>query len=510
MRRPCLVLLSLLMGTATVFTAHAVDGDSLTVALENDVRSLDPRFTSDANSQYLENLVHCSLMTFDANGVPAPELAAEMPKWLNATTLEIKLNPAAKFASGAQVTAEDVKATYDSLLSTSGKTLPKTGAFAFVESIQATKPDTVIFTLKSPDAPLISNLVIGILPKSQVTSTQITDLSAFNGCGPFKVVASAVNEIQLAPNTNYGLGPVAKLFRLIVRIVKDENTRYFKLRKGELDIVQNALNRDVLKYLPTRYPNLQIVRRSGQKTSYLGFNMRDKLTGNPAIRQAIAMAIDRQVLITYGLGGLAIPANTMLPPTDPYYNAALKPQQLDLTAAQKLLDDAGFKVGPDGKTRFSLSFKTTTDMTRITIAKAIATQLGKIGIQVKVESMEWGRFKADVEHGRVQMWTLQWIGFKDPDIYRFAFGTDSFPPNGGNRGFYSNPKLDALLKAGRETPDVTKRKAIYAEVQAIIDADHPYVFLWHEENFAVLKKSVKDFELYSDGRLTSLRQTSKQ
>ena len=503
-------LLLVIIRTAIVFTINSSEALALSVAFESDVRTLDPRFTTDANSQYLENLVHCSLISFDAEGQPIPELANEKPKWLNPNTLEVSIKPGVKFSSGNEVSAEDIKATYDSLLSSNSKTLPKTGAFSFVSEVKIINPSTIHFILKSPDATLISNLVVGILPKLQAAEAQITDLAGFNGCGPFKVKQAIVNEIQLEPNPNYSLGAKPKLNKLIIRIVKDENTRYFKLRKGELDLVQNALNRDVLKYLPARYPNLQVVRKPGQKTTYLGFNMRDKFTGNLAIRKAIAMAIDRQVLITHGLGGLAIPATTMLPPSDRFFNHLLKPPNLDLSAARKILDDAGYKVGSDGKTRLTLTLKTTTDITRVTIAKAIATQLSKIGIQVKVESMEWGRFKTDVEQGRVQMWTLQWIGFKDPDIYRFAFGSDSFPPNGGNRGFYSNPTLDSLLKEGKETPDEIKRKNIYDKIQSIIAADYPYVFLWHEENFAVLKKAVKDFQIFSDGRFTSLRQVYTQ
>ena len=91
---------------------------------------------------------------------------------------------------------------------------------------------------------------------------------------------------------------------------------------------------------------------------------------------------------------------------------------------QSTLDQAGFPK--KGKYRFTISYKTTTDSTRIQIARAIASQLKKIGIRVKVETMEWGRFKQDVAAGRVQMWGLTWIGYKDPDIYRYAFASESF------------------------------------------------------------------------------------
>jgi peptide/nickel transport system substrate-binding protein len=108
-----------------------------------------------------------------------------------------------------------------------------------------------------------------------------------------------------------------------------------------------------------------------------------------------------------------------------------------------------------------------------------------------VEPLEWGRFKADVEAGRVQMWSLSWVGFKDPDIYRYAFATENFPPAGGNRGWYSNPELDKLLSEARAVTDFAKRRELYNKVQEIVAKELPYVFLWHEEIFAVVKTKHK-------------------
>jgi peptide/nickel transport system substrate-binding protein len=237
--------------------------------------------------------------------------------------------------------------------------------------------------------------------------------------------------------------------------------------------------------------------------------MRDKIVGNPLVRQAIAHAIDKQKIIKYVLSGMAVPADTLLPESDPFHAKALNAPGYDPEAAKALLDQAGFKAGEGGK-RLALSFKTTTDLTRVAVAKAIAAELKKIGVDVTVETLEWGRFKADVEGGRVQMWSLSWIGFKDPDIYRFAFASESFPPNGGNRGWYSNPNLDKLLADGKAETDQGKRAGIYAKAEQVIADDEPYVFLWHEEVFAVVNKSVEGFEVYADGRLSSLANAVKK
>ena len=108
------------------------------------------------------------------------------------------------------------------------------------------------------------------------------------------------------------------------------------------------------------------------------------------------------------------------------------------------------------------------------------------------------------------MWSLKWVGFKDPDIFRYAFATESFPPNGGNRGWYSNKTLDNLMAAGKIQTNLKKRISTYAKIQNIVGNELPYVFLWHEENYAVVNKKVRDYKVYADGRFASLAKAYKK
>ena len=185
--------------------------------------------------------------------------------------------------------------------------------------------------------------------------------------------------------------------------------------------------------------------------------------------------------------------------------------QRDIEKSKKILDDAGFK-DPDGegpKKRFKLTYKTTNNATRIVIAKAIASQLAEIGIEVEVLSLEWGKFKKDVEDGNVQLWSLSWVGFKDPNIFNYTFASEHFPPNGGNRGRYKNAELDRLLAQGEALTDKAHRKAIYDKIQQIVATDFPYVFLWHEDLVAIHNKRVKNFKVFADGRMQGLLKASK-
>jgi peptide/nickel transport system substrate-binding protein len=513
-RAPTVLAALLAAALAPAGAARAVAGPGLTLAWEAEVRTIDPRYAVDANSQYLEHLLNCSLVKSDKDGQTVADLAKEW-KWLSPTSLELTLNPA-KFSDGTPVTAADVKATYDSFKKEGPAASPRKGAFVHVKTITAKGDDKVVFDLDEADSTFVANnLVVGILPaKLAAKDAMLTDADAAQlaGCGPFKLKSFATFGLELEANPSYSLGAAPKTPTVTIKIVKDETTRYAKLQAGEVDIVQNAIGRDKVTDLAKKNPALRVVKRPGLNTTYLGFNMRDPIVGKAEVRQALAHAIDRDKIIKFVLNGLAIPATTLLTPSDPFYSKAVAAPAVDLAQAKALLDKAGFP-DPDGdgpKPRFKLTYKTTTDLTRVQIAKAIAADLRKIGVDVSVESLEWGKFKSDVEAGKVQMWSLAWVGFKDPDIYRFAFGSDSFPPNGGNRGWYSNPALDKLLTAAKAETDPKKRFTAYEEVQKIVAAEMPYVFLWHEEIFAVVNEKVADFELYADGQYGALQQAYKK
>lgn len=484
--------------------------DVLKVVWEAAPRTIDPRFVTDANSHYLSDLINCKLINFNQSGGLKSELAKSWT-WVAPTVLELGLRTDAIFSDGSPVTNKDVKATYDYFLNTVTGASPLASAFANVKEVTAISDDRIRFVLKIADAAFLPNLMIGILPASHAAGGQLMSPGAAPGCGPYVLSSITQNEYVLDENSFYSLAEKPAQKRIVFLIVKDEITRYAKLAKGEVDIVQNSISRDkVYEIQNSKDSQLKVLRRPALNVTYLGFNFKDPVLSDVRVRRAIASAINRDEIIKYILRDMAIPAKTMLTPEDPFLDVARSMPAHDVIEANRLLDEAGFPMkGPtQGDTRnakrMTLTYKTTTDLTRLSIARAIAQQLSKVGIEVKVQSLEWGKFKQDVENGRVQLWSLSWVGFKDPDIYRFAFHSTNHPPRGSNRGSYSNPKLDAVLDLGQTTVAVDKRKQVYSRVQEIIEADLPYVFLWHEDIFAVTSRRVQGFELYADGRLSSL------
>lgn len=495
----------------------ATPADTLVVGFDNKPKSGDPRLIgTDANSQYLEELRFLPLVSFDDAGA-VRMVAAEKITADGKLGVKVKIRKGITFANGRPLTADDVVANYQ--LQMTGRPglppSPRKGAFESVKEIKKTASDEVVFVLKEPDAAFVVNLVVGILPKEALAAGPEDLVGKGYESGPYVLEKATDTEWVLAKNPKYAAAPhggaVPKLPRVVFKIIPDNNTRYAALVKGDLDLVQNTIDADkVMEIRKKEAARFDVTTRTSSSTTFLAFNFKEKAFQNPDVRKAIAKGINRDEILQYVLQGLGSKASSMFPPGLPYH-AAIPEIGYDPAGAMALLDKAGLK-DPDGKgpqARLKFTLKVPTNKERIAIAKAVAGQLKRVGVDMQIESLEFGTFSKQLSDGLVAAWIAPWTGYKDPDHLRFVFHTDQAPPVGGNRGFYSNKKVDTLLDNARAELDMAKRVPLYAEAQRLLSDDSPYVYLWYKLNHVVTAKNVKGYKLYSDGRYVSLAEVSK-
>jgi peptide/nickel transport system substrate-binding protein len=217
------------------------------------------------------------------------------------------------------------------------------------------------------------------------------------------------------------------------------------------------------------------------------------------VRRALSCALNRQEIIHYLLREFAEPAASVLPPTHWAFDSDVPQYDYDPARARQILDNAGYK--PDGSgVRFHLTMKTSTEESTRLMAAVFQQQLRDVGIVLDIRSFEFATFYSDVQKGAFQLYSLRWIGGnEDPDIFEALFHSASVPPKRFNRGYYSNPKMDALIEAGRRELDHAKRRAIYADVQRMLAQDLPYINLWYYDNVLITSTRVRNVELSHSG-----------
>jgi peptide/nickel transport system substrate-binding protein len=174
--------------------------------------------------------------------------------------------------------------------------------------------------------------------------------------------------------------------------------------------------------------------------------------------------------------------------------------------ASRLLDEAGYPIGPTGTRDLKFVYKTTPEGRRL--GEAIQAMLRQIGITLDIRTNEFATFYSDIQKGNFDLTSLDWVATDLAHQYFMVFDSKMAPPSGSNRGNYSNPAMDRLLEQGEVTLDPVARREIYAEVQKIAAADLPYVSLWWMDNVVVMNRRVKGFTPLPNGSLRSLATVS--
>ena len=473
------------------------------MGLEGNPVTLDPRLARDAYSTRLLPLLFHFLVQVNERAEIIPDLAASWDQ-PDPLTFIFHLRPGLRFSTGREVLAQDVVYTLQSLADPELRS-PRQSLPARLQEIVALDQHTVRLKLKAPYAPLLTELVLGIMPAAEARRLGKEFSRRPIGSGPYRLLSwEQGGELELEPNPSFS-GPRPRLQRLVFRVLPDDVTRIMALERGEIQLLLSATPPDDLPVLE-KNPRLRVVTQPGISYSYLGFNLADPILSRREVREAIARAIPREELVSCLFHGQARPATGLLAPEHWAYEGSVETYDYDPARARALLDQAGYPQPPGGGPRFHLLYKTSQNKLRRWMAEAIAYSLGEVGIEVEVRSLEFGTFFADIQAGNFQLYSLVWVGVTEPDIYYNAFNSKSLPPVGANRGRYQNPEIDRLTEAGRATFQVAERRALYSQVQKILAHDLPYVSLFYSTEDVVMDRRLQGFVLFPEGDYRSLAQ----
>lgn len=450
------------------------------VGLDAAPTSLDPRSATDASSSLVLGLVHRGLTDVGPAGDVVPDLAAgwETP---DATTFRFHLGPA-RFHDGSPVTAADVVATYRSL------DLPalrarRHEALDLVADVVAEDRDTVRFDLRRPSPVFLNATRLGIVPSSCAATPDCRI-----GAGPFRLAAAGLESIELVASGTAARPP--RIPGVLFRVSPDGVSRALELARGGIDMVQNAVEPDLLPWLRTS--GLDVVATPGSTFHYLGLNVRRAPLDDLRVRRAIAHAIDRQAVVAHVLEGHARPADELFPP-EHWAHGGVEPYRYDPALSRRLLAEVGRPV--------RLTLKVSTIEIRRRIGEVIAAMLGEVGIAVEIRPLEWATLYGDIRRGSFETYLLAWVGIVDPDHYFAILHSSMTPPRGSNRGWFVSAEIDRLTERGRRTVDLRERRRIYREVAWLVHEQVPFVPLWWTHNVVVKSERLAGFEPSPSGDL---------
>jgi peptide/nickel transport system substrate-binding protein len=240
--------------------------------------------------------------------------------------------------------------------------------------------------------------------------------------------------------------------------------------------------------------------RANTSADWRGISMPagDPVAGHPAVRLALNYAVDRQAMIDNILGGHGRPAYTPLPEV---YGDAHNPAvtfAFDRARAERILDEAGWRVGPDGirakdgvRAKFTVMYNST-DTLRRDLALAFVSDARRVGVEVDPEALSWDRIEPRIDTAGI----LLGGGSEpyDPDTQAYAtLHSPAADPGASspydNASRHRDPAIDALLEQARRSTDPAIRAAAYRDVQSRYGQDPSHVFLVHLDHTYVVKDS---------------------
>jgi peptide/nickel transport system substrate-binding protein len=497
------VLVVLVAGVLGCRDRSAARTPQLVVGIAVAPTNLDPRVGSDEASQRVHQLLYASLVRLDDSLQVVPEIAERLEA-RDPATYVAHLRRDVRFHDGSVLDAEDVAYTFRSFLDASFLS-PRKGAYAQLAAVDIEDPYTVVFRLKEPFASFPVNLVMGIVPAGTPQGAP-----ARIGAGPYRFLRmQADDRVELTPFADY-LAGAPRNAGVVLRVIPDETMRGLELRTGAVDLVINDVAPDIVRALQ-REGRVQVVTAPGLDYAYVGLNLRDPALQDVRVRRALGLGVNAGAIIEHLRRGLAVPASGIIPPMSWAHASDVPASRYDPAEARRLLDEAGLR-DPDGDgpaPRLRLTLKSSTaEFVRLQ-ATVIQQDLARIGVAVDVRTYEFATLYADVLKGRFQLFTLQWVGVTDPDMLRRVFHSTQMPPAGFNRGFFSDPAVDALIDEATRTADPAGRRERYLEVQRRIAAAAPYVSLWTKVNVAVAQPWVHGVHLTPQASFATLRLVSK-
>lgn len=486
-----LMLLTLLLGRAVQAADATTAGsvETFRIGLTAAPTTLDPRLASDATSVRIARLLYQSPVTLDGSGRPQPSLT----EWSQLAPLHyrFRLRGTPTFSDGTPLTPTDVVATYQNILAP-GSRSPHQGSLAHIERIAVTGAEEFDVWLKRVDPMLPARLGVGVLPAENPDTLL--------GSGPFRLLAWPTDSRLVLERRRDGA-------RFEFLTLKDGTVRILKLARGELDLVPDGVAFELIDWIG-RQSEVRVIAAGGTTFSYLGVNFADPLLADRRVREAIALAIDREAVVKYLFRKRARPAVSLLPPDHWSSAPELNPYPFNPERSRALLDAVRAECGIVGPIR--LSYKTSSNPFRLRLATILKSQLDAVGIVLDIQSYDWGTFFADVKSGRFEVYSLSWVGLKLPEIYRYVFHSESLPPSGANRGRYKNPEVDRLIDSAEQRSTLAGQVPLWQAVQRLVHHDLAYIPLWYEDRVAAIRTDMDGFVVPPDGNWDSLGEVSRR
>lgn len=456
--------------------------------------------TNSKSSSVIDHVVETPLRFTEDNEL-VPCMLKEVPTVeSDGVTYKCELNEGMKWHDGTEVKASDIKYTFERMFDPAtgakstymydmikGAKEKLAGTATEIEGIVVEDDTHITFTLTEPFACFTKNIGINyasIYPEAGLkkagdkwgTGTDIY------GCGPYKLVSNDDStEVTFEPFEDY-YGDKAKLDKIVIKYIDDENTKMMSFKNGEIDMCD--LNATLLKQYKGDADVKDLINQYGPLgVTFVNLNLKNKYLADKRVRQALSLAINRQELVDTVMNGAGTVASGWLNPKTPGFDDSAEAFPYDVDKAKALLKEAGV----DG---FSLTCGVRAADQPVMVA--VQDYWKKIGVDLKVNVQDAAKWSADWAAGSLEITELSWhplYADADNHMYTYFYSENAK----GKSSFYNNPEFDKLMDEARKSTDEDKRVELYKKADDILTRqDYATLPLFYPKFQFVAKDYVKN------------------
>lgn len=482
--------------SAPTVWGQAVNRDRIILAMTQEPVQFNPLLYVNAGTENVpEACMFDALWDVDASGVFIPNLAAEVPSTQNGgispdgLKWRVNLKRDVRWSDGQPFTARDVEFTYQTIMNPAVPVRSRSG-FDLIKSFRVVDSHTVEMELERPFVPFLwawQNM--HIVPHHILSREADIRTSGFNsqpiGTGPYMLrTRTAGSHMVYERNPNYHRGP-ARTRQFIHAFVPDQTVAYGRARTGEVDyFALSGVPND--RWTEARaFPEREFLVYPTPNVQFIYYNCGKPQFADPRVRRALTMALEMQKSINDIYYGTWPRSLSYLQPTHWAYNKSLTDYTADPAGAERLLDEAGWRRGPDGiRAKDGVQLKFTMSTTAGNIARQSCQALfqqnwRQIGVEMEIRNMPasvvWGEFTTQ---SRFDTLLVSWdptVGL-DPD-YTARTHSRMIPAKhrqGSNYVQYENAEVDRLLELGVTQASREERMRTYHRIQEILHQEVPF------------------------------------
>ena len=481
---------------AMSLVASAQAETTLRIGLAEDPDMLDPSVGRTYVGRIVFSAFCDKLFDIDEKLNIVPQLALSYETSADGKAMTIKLRPGVKFHDGEPFDAEAAKFSIERHINMSGSF--RKSELASVDHVEVVDPLTIKLVLKSPFAPLISQLTdrAGMMVSPKAVKEEGDKFGLHPVCaGPYKFVERVQQDRMVFERfKDYWNKDNVFIDRVVFLPIVDATVRLANLKSGGLDLIERVLATDIKDV----ESDSRLVLATAPELGYLGLTINtnnDKSKGaltNVKVRQALDLSIDREALNQVVFNGEFTPGNQWVSPSHPYYQQSSPIRPRDVEKAKALLKEAGVSLP------VSIDYMVPKGSEYEAVAQVVQSMAAEAGFDIKLRLVEFATSFKQVQTGDFQVFQINWSGRIDPDGNSYVFLHTGAPQNDGG---YSNPEADKLMEDARLTSDFAARKAIYEKLTKILLNDEPIIYLYHKKLLFAHTKKLEGYRPVPDGLL---------